>query len=114
MMTNPVLLIACGLYCIAPSASARAKAAPSGLTLSRLEPFNLPVLAEPAADARAAQRRAAAPTEFAEDAFSGADSFGPSWHYQHGVDGPVFAFESLGSGKKGRPKLAHVALDWQF
>ena len=42
------------------------------------------------------------------------EPFGPSWSYQAGSGGPVVAVESLGSSKKGRPKLVHVALDWEF
>ena len=39
---------------------------------------------------------------------------GPSWSYQQGASGPVLELAALGAGKKGRPKLVHVALDWSF
>jgi hypothetical protein len=39
---------------------------------------------------------------------------GPSWTYQAREDGPVLEVAGLGAGKKGRPKLVHFALDWNF
>lgn len=30
------------------------------------------------------------------------------------VDGPVIAIGAMGGKRSGRPKLAHVALDWSF
>ncbi len=30
------------------------------------------------------------------------------------VDGPVLAIGAMGGRRSGRPKLAHVALDWSF
>jgi hypothetical protein len=30
------------------------------------------------------------------------------------VDGPVLAIGAMGGRRSGRPKLAHIALDWSF
>lgn len=38
----------------------------------------------------------------------------PGFELQFYQDGPVFAGGALGSELKGMPKLAHVALDWDF
>ncbi len=42
------------------------------------------------------------------------EELGPSWTFQRGSSGPVLQFAALGAGKKERPGLAHLALDWNF
>ena len=39
---------------------------------------------------------------------------GPSWSYQPEPRGPVLELAALGAGRKGRPKLVHVSIDWSF
>lgn len=38
----------------------------------------------------------------------------PEAEWQVAVDGPVLAVGAMGGRRSGRPKLAHVALDWSF
>ena len=56
-------------------------------------------------------RAEAAQAEFQQQ---GTSLSGPSWSYQPGAGGPVVELAALGAGKKGRPKLVHVAIDWNF
>jgi len=48
------------------------------------------------------------------DGVSTREELGPSWTFQRGSNGPVLQFAALGAGKKERPGLAHLALDWNF
>ena len=48
------------------------------------------------------------------DRFSTRDTLGPSWSYRQSEGAPEIAFAALGAGKKGRPGLVHLALDWNF
>lgn len=38
----------------------------------------------------------------------------PEAEWQVATDGPVIAIGAMGGRRSGRPKLAHVALDWSF
>ncbi|HEU4819589.1 MAG TPA: hypothetical protein VFS87_00325 [Qipengyuania sp.] len=38
----------------------------------------------------------------------------PEAEWQVAPDGPVLAVGAMGGRRSGRPKLAHVALDWSF
>jgi len=38
----------------------------------------------------------------------------PRWSHELHSDGPVFEFGTLGAGRKHTPKLAHIALGWDF
>ena len=46
--------------------------------------------------------------------FDSRDTLGPSWSYRQSEGAPEIAFAALGAGKKGRPGLVHLALDWNF
>jgi len=42
------------------------------------------------------------------------DELGPRFAFEPRAGGPVVEVAALGAGKKGRPGLAHIALDWDF
>lgn len=42
------------------------------------------------------------------------DKFKPHWTYSPVDGGPTVELGALGGGGKGRPKLAHVGVDWNF
>ncbi len=42
------------------------------------------------------------------------DSNAPEAELRFAADGPVIAVGAMGGRRSGRPKLAHVALDWSF
>ena len=45
---------------------------------------------------------------------SAKEELGPSWTLESGKGGPVLQIAALGAGKKDRPGLAHLAIDWNF
>lgn len=48
------------------------------------------------------------------DGFSSRDPLGPYWSYRQSEGAPEIAFAAFGAGKKGRPGLVHLAIDWNF
>ena len=54
------------------------------------------------------------PAGIKDSEFNSRDTLGPSWSYRQSEGAPEIAFAALGAGKKGRPGLVHLALDWNF
>ena len=48
------------------------------------------------------------------DGLSAKEDLGPRWSMQLDSSGPWVQLAALGAGRKGRPGLAHVAVDWSF
>lgn len=54
------------------------------------------------------------PAKIAASEFNTREVLGPSWSYRRKQGEPEIAFAALGAGKKGRPGLVHLAIDWNF